>query len=261
MESSKFQKIRTSIGYPDVSPWLGGWENVSSEYDSVEYTAESVKRNVIDWENPDLDLVWNRAKSLSIAGSLLVRDATTGRPLNPNGPTGISGYGKLWTYGPSLSADGIVVHQGEVLLIERGDTGQLAYPGGYRNFFADTAEYEDSIAAAIREVKEETGIMAVGETKVMDRCIPPIVVRNTDNAWIEDAAVLIDVSDTPKDLLVPVAADDARPHSAQWVPISKVDVSKMSPRHASHLARIRGSTNIKQGEWPESPFSLQFNLG
>lgn len=255
MEAQHFQELRAGIGYPNVSPWLGGWEDIDSSYTPTEYVSDSVKRSVVDWESMDLDLVWERAKKLSLASRILVRDTVSGRPLNPNGPTNISGFGKLRTYGPNLSADGIVLHHGKVLLIERKDTGQLAYPGGYRNFLEDLLEYEDPITAALREVKEETGLEVVGETKIIDQGIPPIVVRNTDNAWIEDSAVLVDISDTPEELLVPTAGDDAKPNSARWVPISEVETYKMSPRHAGHLRKIQNYSLNKVVQRPVGTLS------
>lgn len=241
VEPEVLQAIRAGFGYPDVPPQFGvSWCDVPAGYEAVEYTSVSVKRSVPDWDNPDLDAMWERAQTFSLLGAFLLRDKHTGRPLNPSGPTGISGYGRLRTYGPSFSADGVVVHQNEVLLIERQDTGQLAFPGGYREFNAETNEYEDPTIAAFREVSEETKLVLSGTARVITRGVPPFVTRNTDNSWIEDSAVLIDVSDTPKkELLRPVASDDAKKGSARWVPIKEVHVSKMSPRHAEHIDYLR----------------------
>lgn len=241
MRELQFQRLRAGLGYPDVRPLFGStWSDNLSNYDPIEYTAESVKAEVTDWDHPDLEAIWRRARLLSRVGEKLLRDSRTGRPLNPGGPTGISGYGKLWNYGPNFSADGIVMHRDKVLLIERVDTGQLAFPGGYREILPATGEYEDPVAAALREVREETGLYLNGYTKVIGQSIPYVVVRNTDNAWIEDSAVLIDVSDSEKSELQPVAADDAKKGSAQWIPIEHVDVSKMSQRHAEHVAWLVG---------------------
>lgn len=240
MKDAHFQKLRKGFGYPDVASFIGvDWFDLPDDYSPTEYTASSVKSSVPNWEDPDLDAVWYRAQRLSAAGRLLIRDSVTGRPLNPNGPTGVSGYGRLWSYGPNFSADGIVVHQNSVLLIERSDTAQLAFPGGYREFCEETGEYESPVLAALREVHEETNLNLKGEARIIAQGIPRFVIRNTDNAWIEDCAVLIDASDTPKEMLIPTAGDDAVPGSARWVPLSEVDQSKMSPRHAEHIRRLQ----------------------
>lgn len=241
MDARRFQSMRAGFGYPDVPPSFGvDWESVDEDYSPVEYTAASVKQAVPYWESVDIEAVWVRAKRLSIMGEALMRDCVTGRPLNPNGPTGISGHGRLRTFGPNLSADGVVIHGDEVLLIERKDTGQLAFPGGYRNYHMQADKYEDPVDAAIREVHEETSLALSGVATVIARGVPYFVTRNTDNAWIEDSAVLIDVSDTLKRDLRPVAGDDARKGSARWVPIEQVDTDKMSPRHAEHIYQLRG---------------------
>ena len=56
---------------------------------------------------------------------------------------------KLWFDGPNLTADAIVIDpkHGQILLIQRRDTGQWALPGG----FIDPDD-TDSAQAAIREV-------------------------------------------------------------------------------------------------------------
>lgn len=240
MNQNEFQALRAGFGYPDVPPRFGvNWADVGEGYQPVEYTADSVKRSVPGWETPDLDAVWERAKALSLMSDALIRCAISGRPLNPVGPTGISGYGRLRSFGPNFSADGVVVHRDKVLLIERNDTGQLAFPGGYRDFCGTTHTYEHPISAAYREVHEETSLVLEGTAQVLTRGVPRFVTRNTDNAWIEDAAVLIDVSDTDIGQLQPVAADDAKKGSARWVPLDEVVVDKMSPRHAEHIVSLR----------------------
>ena len=240
IEPGEFQRLRAGFGYPDVAPMFGiDWLNAPNDYAPIEYVSDSVKSTIPDWDHPDLDAMWDRAQALSTARGILTRDAVSRRPLNPRGPTGVSGLGRMRSYGPNFSADGIVMHQDEVLLIERGDTGQLAFPGGYREFDQDTGEYEDPISAAHREISEETGLILEGLASIITSGLPRYVTRNTDNAWIEDSVVLINISDMPKDELTPVAADDAKKGSARWVPLGQVNISTMSPRHGEHVERLK----------------------
>ena len=61
---------------------------------------------------------------------------------------------KLWFDGPNLTADAIVIDpkHGQILLIQRRDTGQWALPGGFVNL---RENLEDT---ARRELQEETGV-------------------------------------------------------------------------------------------------------
>lgn len=64
-------------------------------------------------------------------------------------------YQKEWGYGPHYTADAVVIKDGHVLVIERGegpDEGKLALPGGFLDV------NEDSYKAAVRELKEETSL-------------------------------------------------------------------------------------------------------
>tara|TARA_B110000046_G_scaffold117534_1_gene124436 strand:+ start:75 stop:806 length:732 start_codon:yes stop_codon:yes gene_type:complete len=85
-----------------------------------------------------------------------------GRPHNPFGPVGKTGRGKLYKWGVNSAADPILMRRVvrddvksegtlfEVLLIERGDGGGWALPGG----FVDAGEAMTD--AMRRELKEET---------------------------------------------------------------------------------------------------------
>lgn len=141
-----------------------------------------------------------------------------GRPLHPwalellKTEGVVVGKGFYWKWGPNPTADPIVITnepRPRILLIERGDTGAYALPGG----FIDGDEPAE--AAARRELKEETGLeltqsgICVYEGPVADR-------RTTLHAWAETAAYLFTV-DAP----APVeGADDAR--SAGWYPIDEL---------------------------------------
>ena len=230
-----FQALRTSMGYPDVPlPSERNWYSLPSDYKAIEYTARSVKSAMPDWKNPDLDEVWARAKRLSSRS--LLRDTITGRPLNPAGPTGVSGHGRLRYLGPNWTADGLVTRGDKVLLIERSDTGQLAFPGGFLDPLPN-GEYEDPLKAAVREVYEETDIRAIGKTTLLYYGVAALSLRNTDNAWIENNAYHIDVSRTQSDLPVPHAKDDAI--SAAWFPLFELDFSLMSDDHVENAMMLQ----------------------
>ncbi len=113
-------------------------------------------------------------------GGLRFDDA--GRPLNPAGPTGRAGR-LLGKWGPNHAVDPVVLVRGpawRVLLIERQDTGALAFPGGMLD------EGETAVAALARELREETGLVqAFSVDDIVHRGIVAQDPRNTDHAWME----------------------------------------------------------------------------
>lgn len=224
------------MGYPDVPmPKKRDWNSLPVDYKPTYYTADSVKRATPDWESPDVDVVWQRARKLTLSRNLL-RDTLTRLPLNPAGATGIAGHGRLRNLGPNLTADGLVTHENDVLLIERKDTGQLAFPGGFRDTVGED-QYEDPLHAAVREVYEETDIQlrGIGKVALFNAGIATKSLRNTDHAWIENTAFHMDISDIDKP--TPVAKDDAQ--SAGWHTLSDRVVSRMSDTHAENAIRLR----------------------
>lgn len=230
------------MGYPDVPmPEIRDWYALPPDYDPVEYTAETVKRRVPDWENPDLSKIWERAVQLSSCPALL-RDMHTGRPLNPAGPTGITGHGRLRFLGPNLTGDGILTRgetpeETEVLLIIRSDTGQHAFPGGFSDTLEDGTP-EHPLQTAVRELWEETGIFVRGgAVSLLASGIASRSLRNTDNAWIENTAYRIHLPANYPHSLVPHAQDDAR--QAGWFNLLELDLSKMSDTHAENAQKLQ----------------------
>ncbi len=126
-----------------------------------------------------------------------------GRPLHPwadlllSSETGgtVTGKGAYWHWGPNATADPIVITTEErprVLLIKRSDTGAMALPGGFLD--GD----EDPYVAALRELKEETGLADVSDGRLIYQG-PVADLRTTIHAWAETNAYLFTI-DEPKEV-------------------------------------------------------------
>jgi ADP-ribose pyrophosphatase len=157
-------------------------------------------------------------------------DATTGRPLNPYGRTGIAGRGALFSWGPNKAADAIVTRIGadsgqlEILLIQR-PSGEWALPGGFLN------QGENSRSAAQRELEEETTLcldLAHAKRIFSGLIIDP---RMTDNAWIESEAYQLHLGRADSTVH---GADDAQ--AAQWFVVNEALVESL---YASHSELVR----------------------
>lgn len=141
-----------------------------------------------------------------------------GRPLHPwfkemveDPEIGIvTGKGAYWRWGANHTADAAVFRDDEVLVIERGDTGTLALPGG----FVDPGE--SPYFAAPREVAEESKIVIPEYVLGYKFYEGPVVdLRATANAWPETTGYFYELP--LDDAQIPVGADDAQ--NAQFVHI------------------------------------------
>ncbi|HYG84297.1 MAG TPA: NUDIX domain-containing protein [Verrucomicrobiae bacterium] len=224
-----FVELRKKIGYPDVPmPGIRDWNIDLPQYRPTYYTAEKVQQHASQPETPN----WHALTFRSYEGEVQ-RDAL-GRPLNPAGRTGIEGRGKLWKWGPNFASDAILTReidsQIEALVIERQDTGQLAFPGGFD-------EGQDSRQSAERELFEEARISYnMLQSEPLFVGVAATSLRNTDNAWIETAAHYAHVGKEGQ-LLVPRPADDAK--SAMWLPLAAIDICRMSDAHASYTVLLK----------------------
>lgn len=145
-----------------------------------------------------------------------------GRPLHPafnamvTNPevSVITGKGAYWNWGPNFTADPIVITQTKqprILLIQRGDTGKWALPGG----FVDTGETNPELSAR-RELKEEANFDAPPEATLVYAGVVGDV-RTTAHAWPETSAYLYQV-----DRHSPIqAGDDAK--DARWFRLHDID--------------------------------------
>lgn len=237
MEGQRVRELRRRVGYPDVPvPAVRDWFTLRPEYAPVEYEAPSVPGP----PETDLAAVWRRAVQLT-CHPLLLRDAASGRPLSPAGPTGITGRGRLHRLGPNPSADAVLTHgKGAgalVLLVRRRDTGQLAFPGGFRETDPETGALENPLRAALREAVEETGVrVRGGSVGLLHQGVAFWSVRNTDNAWIENCAVHVRLPESPGGPPAAEGRDDAR--FAGWFPVRDVDPRSLSAVHAANLRRL-----------------------
>lgn len=176
-------------------------------------------------------------------------DAKSGLPLNPRGRTGIKDRGALGRYGPNHAADPIVTRvnpetgEYEVLLVHRKDNGILAFPGGFVGSSNASGKLivEDTLDAAMRELKEETGIALVSSDRDKAASVYRGYLddwRNTDNAWVETEAWHFHIPDAARaQALVPVAGDDAK--IAEWVSIEDVKIAEQNPPHAAILNIVK----------------------
>jgi nicotinate (nicotinamide) nucleotide adenylyltransferase len=177
-------------------------------------------------------------------------DPETGRPLNPLGRTGIQGRGLLGKWGPNHAADAIVTRISpttgflEVLLIQR-ECGAWAIPGGMVD------DGEAPLAAAYRELVEETGV-------TMDETPPHVVYqgigdgpRVTDNAWVETSAYHFHLSaESSLNQATPTGSSDAL--DARWMTVTPDLIRTLYANHGELLSMALSQMRVTHKELPES---------
>jgi ADP-ribose pyrophosphatase len=207
-----------------------GWEHESVGYAPVEYigkkTAGRIEKGLPGF-HAECDPT---AEYETWTGKIIAKDDHTGRPLNPTGRTGYAGLGSCSFYGPNLAADPVVTRDGrhgpEVLLIQRGDTGEWAIPGGKVDAGEETWD------AAARELSEESGVdvdFSEAATLYQGYVDDP---RNTDHAWFETTALHVHV-DGETALQEPEGQDDAV--SARWVSLNDDTIASAYSDHGAYL--------------------------
>lgn len=162
-----------------------------------------------------------------------------GRPLHPwlrdmlaDPNVGVvTGLGEYWNWGPNRTADPIVLNNDpvpKVLLIQRGDTGGWALPGG----FIDGDENPET--AAKRELMEETNLLILGSNGQETYRGVVADSRATAHAWAETAAYVWQVEGTP----IVSAGDDAQ--NVQWFSVEDLP----DTLHGSHAALLADAVAV-----------------
>lgn len=140
---------------------------------------------------------------------------------------------KLWFEGPNYTADAVIIDEeaAKILLIQRGDTGEWALPGG----FVDASD-DSAYNAAIREAQEEAGIHINGYSPLIFRGIVDDP-RNSLAAWIETSAYLFAASSATEI----TSGDDAQ--DAQWH-----DTAHLPELYASHQTIVERALDHLAGK-------------
>lgn len=189
-----------------------------------------------DNPHPDNPMDSSISDSLEVGGQVR-RDQ--GYPLNPAGRTGMQGRGMLDKWGPTLAADLILTRQNpdddaklEVLLIERGDTGELALPGGK----VDEGEEQDAFRTAAREIMEEANVTGIDLDPAQASLVFSGYVddsRNTDNAWMETTAYRMHLNAEQARAVGVSAGSDAV--GARWEEINEDLYPRLFASHGSYI--------------------------
>jgi ADP-ribose pyrophosphatase YjhB (NUDIX family) len=145
----------------------------------------------------------------------------------------VIGKGFYYHWGANYTADAAVTASlpdgsKKLLLIQRGDTGDWALPGG----FIDGEER--SYSAALRELQEETGVSLSKEIPV--ECIyrgPVVDIRTTIHAWAETSLWKFSVK--TDSLPEVIGSDDAI--QAKWFDITEMP-EQLYGSHAVLIAKV-----------------------
>lgn len=191
------------------------------------------------WAEPETDptrIDWAARQS----AAAIPFEVVGGRPVNPREQTAVRyGRNEFGLWGENLMADALVtvtVIPGPtvprtwpwLLMVERGDGYGWAVPGG------SVDPGETGVAAALRELAEETGleVPAAGARALRPRYVPD--PRASDEAWAVTVPVAINLG---RQAVMPgvTGGDDAR--RAAWLPASSYQhlTAALGARHGGQV--------------------------
>lgn len=165
---------------------------------------------------------------------------SSGLPLNPMESWLPEGRGELWHWGEAIAADAVVTNTDatgarSLLMIERDDNHGYALPGGCLD------EGENPLAAAVRELAEETRLELSPTAFTMQRARYVPDPRAGRNAWMVTVPGVAELHMAAAPAVV--GTDDAR--RAVWLPAGtyaelKTAVKSLGGRlFAAHEAMLR----------------------
>lgn len=241
------QKARTQPGkgYPERGNPPQNWSQAGSEYQPTFYEAPILSKQP-DWADPpDMKVALSQRQLTSYEPQML--QGKEGEPLNPRGPTGLSGRGLLGRFGANFAADPIVTRVNpdtgklEMIAIVREDLNQVAIPGG----MVDAGERTSATLA--RELCEETlGKPEHGTTTEQEKHLAQLFEsatpvyqgyvddpRNTDNAWMETQAFHLHLAPEQAAQLKLQRGSDAS--ETDWTPITAKMLGNMYGTHGSFV--------------------------
>ncbi|XP_030649806.1 ADP-ribose pyrophosphatase, mitochondrial [Chanos chanos] len=251
------------------------WETEWPEYSPVNYTAPIVLKRPV-WADPDIGSFTPRFNSLdgsvdrrSHVGEYRVKN---GRPLNPQGRTGVIGQGLLGRWGPNHAADPIVtrwkrdsagrrvIHATSKLpllqfvSIKRKDCGEWAIPGGMVDpgelvSLTLQREFSEEALNSLEASPQEKEKILERITKLFNSSGLQVYKgyvddpRNTDNSWMETVAVNFhDETGNSVSELPLQAGDDAGQ-------VSWIDVDSAQPLYASHSHFLEVVVKTRHAHW------------
>jgi ADP-ribose pyrophosphatase len=246
---------RAPVGQP------AAWAAFDPGYHPVDFTHGAVLANdrtvkAGGWADPADFASINFSERVSYEGRLSL--SAGGAPQNPHGRTGMSGRGLLGKWGPNHAADPIVTRYDpatgslQVVLITRGDTGELAIPGGMVDAGEAVSqtlarEFNEEATSGCRPADLERLFNQQGDAQqIVYRGIVDDP-RNTDNAWMETTACHFHC-DTEMGALLPLTAGDDAVH-VRWQTIPEDDAT-FTEIYASHRSMILAAVSTMPRSLP-----------